>query len=99
MGYPVGPHYAEQSNITNAHKLEGRLMLILGELDTNVPPESTYRVVDALIEADKDFDFIVVPGMGHSGGGTYGERRRRDFFVRHLLGVEPRWQADSGDRR
>ena len=57
------------------------------------------RQIDALIEADKDFDFIVVPGMGHSGGGNYGERRRRDFFVRHLLGVEPRWETDSGDRR
>jgi dipeptidyl aminopeptidase/acylaminoacyl peptidase len=99
MGYPVGPHYEASSNITNAHKLEGKLMLILGELDTNVPPESTYRVVDALIEADKDFDFIVVPGMGHSGGGSYGERRRRDFFVRHLLGTEPRWESGNGDRR
>jgi hypothetical protein len=47
------------------------------------------RVVDALIKARKDFDLIVMPGMGHSGGGPYGNRRRWDFFVRHLLGVEP----------
>jgi dipeptidyl aminopeptidase/acylaminoacyl peptidase len=89
MGYPVGPHYAAQSNITNAHKLKGKLMLIVGEQDTNVPPESTYRLVDALIKAKKDFEFILVPGMDHSDGGPYGERRRRDFFVRHLHGVEP----------
>jgi len=89
MGYPMGPHYAEQSNITNAHKLRGKLLLIVGELDKNVPPESTYRLVDALIKAEKDFDLLVLPGQGHNEGGKYGIRRRRDFFVRHLLGVEP----------
>jgi hypothetical protein len=85
----MGPHYEKQSNATNAHKLQGKLMLVVGELDTNVPFESTMRVVDALIRARKDFDLIVVPGMGHSDGGAYGERRRWDFFVRHLHGVAP----------
>lgn len=92
MGYPVGPHYEAQSNITNAHKLQGKLFLIVGELDTNVPPESTMRVADALIRADKDFDLLVIPGAPHTSGGTYGNRRRKDFFVRHLLHVEPRWK-------
>jgi dipeptidyl aminopeptidase/acylaminoacyl peptidase len=96
MGYPVGPHYAEQSNITNAHKLQGKLLLIVGELDRNVPPESTYRLVDALIKAKKDFDLLVMPGQGHTSGGAYGNRRRRDFLVRHLLGVEPpNWNLDE----
>ena len=54
-----------------------------------MPFESTMRVVDALIKARKDFDLLVVPGMNHSDGGAYGERRRWDFFVRHLHGVEP----------
>jgi dipeptidyl aminopeptidase/acylaminoacyl peptidase len=85
----MGPHYEKQSNVTNAHKLQGKLLLIVGELDTNVPFESTMRVVDALIKARKDFDLIVVPGMGHSDGGVYGERRRWDYFVRHLHGIEP----------
>jgi dipeptidyl aminopeptidase/acylaminoacyl peptidase len=88
MGYPVGPHYREQSNVTHAAKLNGKVLLMVGELDTNVPPESTYQVVDALIKADKDFDLVVIPGAGHGSGGRYGERRRRDFFVRHLLGRE-----------
>ncbi|HEV3162539.1 MAG TPA: DPP IV N-terminal domain-containing protein [Isosphaeraceae bacterium] len=92
MGWPIGPHYAEQSNTTNAHKLQGKLMLLVGELDRNVDPASTMQVVNALIQADKDFDLLVVPGAGHGGGGRYGERRRRDFFVRHLLGGEPRTQ-------
>jgi dipeptidyl aminopeptidase/acylaminoacyl peptidase len=89
MGYPVGPQYAASSNIDNAGKLTGKLLLIVGELDTNVPPESTLRLADALIKAGKDFDLLVVPGMGHSDGGQYGRRRLQDFFVRHLHGVPP----------
>jgi dipeptidyl aminopeptidase/acylaminoacyl peptidase len=89
MGYPVGPQYAECSNIDNAHRLRGKLLLIVGEMDTNVPPESTMRLVDALIKAGKDFDLVVVPGAGHGMGGAYGVRRMQDFFVRHLHGVEP----------
>ncbi|MFZ6025534.1 MAG: prolyl oligopeptidase family serine peptidase [Bacteroidota bacterium] len=89
MGYPIAKHYDEQSNITNAHKLKGKLLLIVGEADTNVPPESTYRVADALIKARKTFDFLAVPGMGHSDGGPYGRAKKRDFFVKSLLGVDP----------
>ncbi|WP_309714806.1 S9 family peptidase, partial [Armatimonas sp.] len=89
MGFPVGAHYNDQSNITNAAKLKGRLLLMVGELDSNVPPESTYRLVDALSKAGKEFEFVLLPGQNHTGGGTFGERKRRDFFVRNLLGVEP----------
>jgi len=89
MGYPVGLHYAASSNIENAYRLRGKLLLIVGGLDGNVPPESTLCLVDALIKAGKDFDLLVVPGMGHGGGGAYGQRRQQDFFVRHLLGIEP----------
>jgi dipeptidyl aminopeptidase/acylaminoacyl peptidase len=99
MGYPVGPHYAACSNITNAGKLRGKLLLIVGEMDTNVPPESTLRLADAFIKAGKDFDLLVMPGVGHSDGGRYGERRRRDFFVRHLHGVSPPdWNAAPARR-
>ena len=91
MGWPIGPHYAEQSNVTNAHKLAGKLMLVVGELDRNVDPASTMQVANALIKADKDFDLLVIPGAGHGAAESpYGKRRRRDFFVRHLLGAEPR---------
>jgi len=93
MGWPVGPHYAEQSNVTNAHKLQGKLFLIVGELDDNVDPASTMQVANALIKAQRDFDLLVVPGGGHGiAESPYGRRRRQDFFVRHLLGVEPRSQ-------
>lgn len=94
MGWPVGPHYAQQSNVTLAPGLRGRLLLMVGEMDTNVDPASTLQVVNALIRADKDFELLVMPGVGHGVLGTpYGRRRMQDFFVRHLLGVEPRWTA------
>jgi dipeptidyl aminopeptidase/acylaminoacyl peptidase len=89
MGYPVGPCYSECSNIDNAARLRGKLFLIVGEMDDNVPPESTMRFVDALIKAQKDFDLLVIPGAGHGMGGAYGQRRMEDFFVRNLLGTEP----------
>jgi dipeptidyl aminopeptidase/acylaminoacyl peptidase len=91
MGWPLGPHYEEQSNVTQAHRLEGKLLLTVGELDRNVDPASTMQVVDALIKADKDFDLLIVPGAGHGvGESPYAARRRMDFFVRHLLNVGPR---------
>jgi dipeptidyl aminopeptidase/acylaminoacyl peptidase len=90
MGWPIGPWYAEQSNVTNAKDLHGALLLIVGETDHNVDPASTMQVVNALIKADKDFDLLVIPNADHGQDGEYGDRRRKDFFVRHLLGVEPR---------
>lgn len=89
MGWPVGPEYEASSNTANADKLKGKLFLLVPELDTNVDPSTTYQVVKALIKAGKDFDLLVVPGANHGSGGAYGERKRTDFFVRHLLGVEP----------
>ena len=89
MGYPVGPGYAEQSNVTNADKLKGALLPMVDEADNNVPPESTYRVADALIKAGKTFEFLPLPGMDHTNGGDYGNRKRKDFFVQHLLNVQP----------
>ena len=55
MGWPVGPHYAEQSNVTQRRKLQGKLLLMVGELDRNVDPASTMQVVNALIKAEQGF--------------------------------------------
>lgn len=94
MGWPVGPEYAASSNVEHAANLKGNLMLIVGELDDNVDPASTYQLVNALIKANKDHEFLMVPGMGHSSGDEFGERKRRDYFVKHLLGVDPpAWNA------
>jgi dipeptidyl aminopeptidase/acylaminoacyl peptidase len=94
MSWPVGPWYVESSNAANASRLarDAKLLLTVGEMDENVDPASTMQVVAALIKADKDFDLLVIPGGGHGAGETpYGRKRRQDFFVRHLMGREPRW--------
>ena len=85
----MGPHYEQSSNVFHAHKLEGDLMLTVGELDKNVDPASTLQVVDALIRADKVFDFFIIPGAGHGiGEGKYLFRKRMEFFARSLLGKD-----------
>jgi dipeptidyl aminopeptidase/acylaminoacyl peptidase len=89
MGWPLGPEYAAASNVDNASRLMGRLLLIVGEMDTNVDPASTMQVVNALVKANKVFDLLVIPGAGHGMGGAYGERKRNDFFVHNLLGIDP----------
>lgn len=89
LGYPVGEQYAACSNVENAHKLKRPLMLMVGEMDDNVDPASTMQVVNALVKAGKDFDYIVVPGGGHTLGRGWAERKRYDFFVRHLMQTTP----------
>jgi len=89
MSWPLGPEYAASSNVDNAYRLQGKLLLIVGELDTNVDPASTMQVVNALIEANKTFDLLVIPGGGHGMGGAYGERKLYDFFIQHLHGLMP----------
>jgi len=96
MGWPLGPEYAASSNVDNAHRLQGKLLLVLGEMDTNVDPSSTMQVVNALIKAGKMFDLLVIPGAGHGSGGAYGDRKRFDFFVHNLLGQNPPdWNKDE----
>ena len=89
MGYPIDSSYAASSNVVNAHLLTRPLMLVVGELDDNVDPSSTYQVCNALIKANKDFELIVLPGVGHTMGGDYGEHKRYDFFVKNLMEVTP----------
>ena len=102
MGWPIGPEYAASSNVVNAGKLRGKLMLIVGELDTNVDPSSTMQVVNALVKANKTFDMLVMPGEDHPAGrrgasAPYGDRKLWDFFIHNLLGVEtPNWNSIAG---
>ncbi|PPJ51299.1 hypothetical protein CBER1_07890 [Cercospora berteroae] len=66
MGWPVDDAiYDASSNVVNAHRLNGSLLLLVGELDDNVDPSCTLQVVNALNAAGKDFDFMLVPGAGH----------------------------------
>ncbi|HEX5437862.1 MAG TPA: DPP IV N-terminal domain-containing protein [Gemmatimonadaceae bacterium] len=104
MGWPVGPQYAASSNVVNAWRLQGKVLLIMGEMDHNVDPSSTLQLVNALIKANKRFSLLVIPGADHTSGGVYGERERWDFFVHNLMHVEPpnrnspSFAAASGDQ-
>jgi dipeptidyl-peptidase-4 len=90
MGWPVDDSYAASSNKEDAHKLEGDLLLVVGELDTNVDPASTTQVVGALQKAGKSFDFLPMVGTGHGAAETpYGSRRRMEFLAGRLLNTRP----------
>lgn len=94
MGWPIGPQYSASSNVDNAYRLQGDLLLVVGEMDTNVDPSSTMQVVHQLIKHNKNFDLLVVPGANHGAArgdryAAYGDHKRYDFFVRHLLATNP----------
>lgn len=84
-----GDNYESQANFLMAENLQGRLFLMTGDMDDNVHPAMTYRVAHALIEANKDFDFLMLPDRAHGLNEPYVIRRTWDYFVRHLLDVEP----------
>lgn len=92
-------NYDNQANQLLAENLQGKLLITHGTMDTNVPHYGTYLVVNALIEANKDFDMIMFPNRRH---GFYGEsymmRARWDYFVRHLKGVEPPKEYSFGEQ-
>jgi dipeptidyl aminopeptidase/acylaminoacyl peptidase len=99
MGWPVGPQYSESSNVDNAWRLQGKLMLVVGLMDHNVDPSSTFQVVDRLIKAHKTFDLLVVPEADHGTRGPwsrYTDRNLFDYFVRNLLDEPiPNWNAQA----
>ncbi len=97
-------NYDSQANQLLASKLEGKLLLAHGTMDSNVPPSNTMLVVNALIKANKDFDLLLLPNRGHGfGSEPYMMRRRWDYFVRHLHGITPpkeyRFKTDTRRRR
>ena len=91
-------NYDNQANQLLAENLQGKLLLAHGMLDDNVHPSNTLLVVQALIEAEKDFDLVVFPEARHGfGNGRYFMKKRWDYFVEHLLGVEPAADFRFGD--
>lgn len=91
VGPVEGNDYSLSATWPYAENLKGKLLLMHGELDDNVPPMLTMRLVDALIKANKDFDLLILPNENHATAfkSPYFIRRKWDYFVRHLLGVEP----------
>jgi dipeptidyl aminopeptidase/acylaminoacyl peptidase len=94
-------NYAREANQTHAANLRGKLFLIHGEMDDNVPPYNTQLVVDALVKAGKDFDLLMLPHARHGYGAdaAYVMRRRWDYFVRNLQGAEPPREYQIGRPR
>ncbi|HTV85356.1 MAG TPA: DPP IV N-terminal domain-containing protein [Dyella sp.] len=84
-------NYDNQANEDMVKHLKGKLMLVHGSIDDNVPPYNTLLVVDALIKANKDFDMLFIPNVHHGYGAAtpYATRRRWDYFVTYLAGNTP----------
>ena len=94
QGWPVDSTYHEVSNITNAANLKGKLLLTHGSLDDNVNPSATFKLAEALIKADKDFDLVIFPSQRHGYRGVhrnYFLKKRWNYFVEHLGGKKPIW--------
>ena len=83
MGYPVGPWYGENSNVDNAWRLEGKLLIINGEVDDNVDPASSLQVVAELVKNNKDFEQYYLPGFSHNLGAEWVTRQVFEFFYRN----------------
>jgi dipeptidyl-peptidase 4 len=100
QGWPVGKDYEEQSNEALVSHMQGHLLLVHGDIDDNVHPVETMRLVDALMRANKTFDMLFVPNMYHGESGVHAHyltRRRWDYFVEYLLGVTPPANFDLHD--
>lgn len=94
QGWPVDESYEAVSNITNAANLKGKLLLVHGGIDNNVNPSATFKFAEALIQADKDFDLLILPSQRHGYRGkslNYFVKKRWNYFVEHLLETEPIW--------
>ena len=73
-----------------AGNLNGHLLLVYGDLDENVPPVQAFRLIDALVAANKPYDLLAMPNRTHGAAGEgYVIQRTWDYFVRHLHGMEP----------
>lgn len=94
QGWPVDETYEKVSNITNASSLKGKLLLTHGGLDDNVNPSATFKLAEALIKADKDFDLLILPSQRHGYRGEHQKyflKKRWNYFVEHLGNNTPVW--------
>jgi len=91
------PMDKKTSNVTNAKNLKGKLLLVHGGLDDNVNPSETFKLAEALVKADKDFDLLILPSQRHVYQGQhrrYFTKKRWNYFVEHLLNETPIWNFE-----
>ncbi len=94
QGWPIDDTYEKVSNITNAKNLKGKLLLVHGGIDDNVNPSATFKLAEALVNADKEFDLLILPSQRHGYVGktrTYFIKKRWNYFIEHLLETKPIW--------
>jgi len=94
QGWPVDETYEKVSNITNAGNLKGKLLLVHGGIDDNVNPSATFKLAEALVNADKEFDLLIFPSQRHGYEGkarNYFIKKRWNYFIEHLLETKPIW--------
>jgi dipeptidyl-peptidase-4 len=94
QGWPIDDTYEKVSNITNAKNLKGKLLLVHGGIDDNVNPSATFKLAEALVNADKEFDLLILPSQRHGYIGktrTYFIKKRWNYFIEHLLDTKPIW--------
>lgn len=97
MGWPVDSSYHQVSNITMAGRLKGKLLITHGGIDENVNPSATFKLAEALIKANKEFDMLILPSQRHGYQGVYNDyftKKKWNYFVEHLLGGVPVWEVD-----
>ena len=94
QGWPVDSTYHQISNISNAKNLKGKLLITHGGLDDNVNPSATFKLAEAFIKADKEFDLLILPSQRHGYTGIHRDyfiKKLWSYFVEHLLNEEPIW--------
>ena len=94
QGWPIDETYEKVSNITNAKNLKGKLLLVHGGIDDNVNPSATFKLAEALVKADKEFDLLIMPSQRHGYQGNHRKyfiKKRWNYFIEHLRGSKPIW--------
>lgn len=89
MGNPDPAVWDRNSNMSVAGNLRGKLLLIHGDIDDNVPITESFRLGNALIQAHRSFDMVVLPNTTHRVSQPFFYRKFRDYFVRNLLDEAP----------
>lgn len=88
QGLNTGKNYEGQANVTYASQLKGKLLLMHGLLDFGVQPGVLFQLTQKLMDENKNFDLVLLPKLGHQPSG-YSIRRRWDYFVENLAGMQP----------
>ncbi len=94
MGWPIDSSYHYVSNITMAKNLKGKLLITHGGIDENVNPSATFKLAEALIKENKEFDMLILPSQKHGYNGIYNDyftKKKWNYFVQHLLDLKPIW--------